>query len=115
MPRGSDVVAARGGTVVGVREDSARLGSGWNNYVRVEHEDGTVAHYVHLDTDGALVEPGEGVERGQVIARSGWTGRAMIPHLHFHVTRAFDVLFKIDARVSKSRLRFGLRLLQSGF
>lgn len=46
-----------------------------------------MAHYVHLDFEGALVEDGEWVEANQPIAISGMTGFTTIPHLHF-------VLFK---------------------
>jgi murein DD-endopeptidase MepM/ murein hydrolase activator NlpD len=35
-----------------------------------------------------LVKPGQRVQRGDEIGRSGWTGIALIPHLHFHVTDA---------------------------
>ena len=87
MPEGTPVTAARAGVVISVREDSNRLGRGFNNVVRVEHEDGDVSSYVHLMPQGALVEVGQVVERGEVIARSGWTGYAALPHLHFHVSR----------------------------
>jgi len=88
MPSGTEVLAARAGTVAGVKEDSDSVGSAaLNNYVRIRHADGTVASYLHLQQDGALVTVGQEVEQGEVIARSGWTGRAALPHLHFHVRR----------------------------
>jgi len=85
---GTPVAAARAGVVSAVREDSDRVASGDaadNNYVRVRHADGTEASYLHLVKDGALVEVGQAVEQGQAIARAGWTGRAALPHVHFHV------------------------------
>ena len=57
------------------------------DYVRVLLEDGTSALYLHLRKDGALVNLGERVERGQEIARSGNTGWSAMPHLHFQLDR----------------------------
>jgi murein DD-endopeptidase MepM/ murein hydrolase activator NlpD len=89
MPEGTDVLAARGGVVLATRGDvpDRRIGRDQPaNYVAIDHGDGTVGWYLHLKQGGPLVKPGERVERGQRIALSGWTGRAMIPHLHFEVT-----------------------------
>ena len=52
------------------------------------HDDGTTGEYYHLMQGGALVEVGESVQRGQLIARSGNTGHTTMPHLHFAVYRA---------------------------
>lgn len=52
--------------------------------VFIDHGQGLVTMYCHLsDFD---VKPGDPVERGQVIARSGATGRATGPHLHWNVS-----------------------------
>jgi murein DD-endopeptidase MepM/ murein hydrolase activator NlpD len=88
MPTGTSIHAAREGVVIAVRDDSDRIASGDakdNNYVRVRHSDGTVGSYLHLEEGGALVKVGQTVRQGEVLARSGWTGRAALPHLHFHV------------------------------
>lgn len=58
---------------------------GQENYVNVLHSDGTIAGYVHLTRDGALVEVGDSVVQGQVIGLSGDSGSSSEPHLHFHV------------------------------
>ena len=87
MPIGTKIVAARDGQVTFVEErfaDGTRV-SGQENMVGVRHADGTVAVYMHLTTNGALVEVGERVERGQVIALSGDSGNSDGPHLHFEV------------------------------
>lgn len=86
MPTGTPVHAARGGTVVGVRDDGSGTGSWNNNYIWIEHADGTVGHYFHLKQDGALVDIGQTVQAGDRIALSGNTGRSTEPHLHFHVS-----------------------------
>lgn len=89
MPIGTEIVAARAGTVVAV-DDSAPDGTGLfadDNAVVVEHEDGTLASYVHIQQGGARVSEGEGVEAGQLIALSGNSGHTGgLPHLHLQVT-----------------------------
>jgi murein DD-endopeptidase MepM/ murein hydrolase activator NlpD len=90
MPVGTPVLAARRGLVVAVREDStvggmARRHAEEGNFVAILHEDGTRAVYLHLMPGGALVERGQHVAQGQVIARSGDTGWSATPHLHFEV------------------------------
>ncbi len=90
MPIGTDVLAMRAGTVVRVQEaffDGDNV-FGHENHVYVQHEDGTVARYVHLTNRGALVELGEVVTQGQRIGLSGHTGNSSGPHLHFDVTRS---------------------------
>lgn len=57
----------------------------FGNVVRIGHDDGTWSWYFHLQENGALVEAGDRVERGQPIALSGDTGRSTGPHLHFQV------------------------------
>ena len=95
MPAGSPVLAARGGTVVGVRQDSTAGGrseqfSNCANYVIIRHTDGTYAEYLHLQVNGVLVHLGDTVQTGQQIALSGNTGFSSRPHLHFAVFRAVD-------------------------
>lgn len=88
MPQGTPVLCARPGVVRACRDDLDAIGTrAPANFVLVDHGDGTLAWYGHLRKGGVRVKPGERVERGQDIARSGWTGRAMIPHLHFEAIR----------------------------
>ena len=46
---------------------------------------GSVAHYWHLSKDGALVNVGDTIKKGQSIGLSGNTGYSAFPHLHFEV------------------------------
>jgi murein DD-endopeptidase MepM/ murein hydrolase activator NlpD len=56
---------------------------GYGNVVIVQHAGGLVTVYAH---NRALeVHQGDPVARGQEIARSGQTGHATAPHLHFEV------------------------------
>lgn len=90
MPEGTPVYAARGGVVVKTKDDSSVGGSSikydpFNNYVLIRHDDGTLGHYCHLQKGGVCVKPGQRVEVGQQIARSGNTGFSSGAHLHFSV------------------------------
>src|SRR5690625_5722784 len=55
------------------------------NFVRILHDDGSMALYAHLDYGGVSVRDGQRVKRGQRIGRSGNTGFSTGPHLHFVV------------------------------
>lgn len=88
---GTPVMAARGGVVMQVESDFAQAGlseeeyGGRANFVRILHDDGTMALYAHLQPDGALVRVGQKVLQGQQIGLSGNTGFTSGPHLHFAV------------------------------
>jgi murein DD-endopeptidase MepM/ murein hydrolase activator NlpD len=93
MPVGTSVHAARAGVVARVVESNS-IGC-WDdgcgkyaNYIVVLHSDGTTGEYYHLDKDGAFVDVGDSVYRGQRIGLSGNTGHTTMPHLHFAVYRA---------------------------
>jgi murein DD-endopeptidase MepM/ murein hydrolase activator NlpD len=85
LPLGAEVIAARGGRVLEVR-DSLADNSPWPdaNYLKIEHDDGTVAHYIHLMQDSVPVAVGARVEQGDLIARASMSG-TILPHLHFVV------------------------------
>lgn len=90
MKRGTKILAAREGVVVRVKEDGDR--GGWNkkyrpygNNIVIQHPDGSRSGYWHLQFNGALVNVGDTVQKGQVIGLSGKTGYTATPHLHFLV------------------------------
>jgi murein DD-endopeptidase MepM/ murein hydrolase activator NlpD len=92
MPEGTQVYSAREGRVERV-EDRFDLScwraecDGFANFVEIRHPDGTIGKYFHLQQGSVVVEPGEWVDRGEPIARSGDTGYSNVPHLHFGVYR----------------------------
>jgi hypothetical protein len=95
MPEGTAVLAAREGVVVSVKDDSNRGGSNRKfeddaNMVTVQHKDGTMAHYCHLEFHSAKVRVGQRVNAGDLLALSGNTGFTSGPHLHFAVFKAHD-------------------------
>ncbi|HEU4471414.1 MAG TPA: M23 family metallopeptidase [Flavisolibacter sp.] len=90
MKKGSPVTAARAGVVVRVQQDYKKGGIskkflGRANQVVIRHSDGSQAMYAHLQYRGALVKPGDTVQKGQQIGLSGSTGYSAMPHLHFIV------------------------------
>lgn len=90
MPIGTEIRAIRQGTVVKVVENNTFRCEKpecikFNNVIIIYHEDGTFASYIHLKPEGALVEEGDKVERGQLIGYSGNTGYSTGPHLHLEV------------------------------
>ncbi|MBT8259300.1 MAG: M23 family metallopeptidase [Bacteroidia bacterium] len=88
MNVGTLVVASRKGTIMYV-EESANDFEPTDNVVVLRDEDGRFLHYRHLTNNGALVEVGQFVERGDPIGYSGASGNASYPHLHF-VATGFD-------------------------
>lgn len=86
MPIGTTIRAARSGTVNYVEEGYSDDDHNTNgNLVAISHSDGSLAMYGHLTTLGALVEVGQQINQGDVIAMSGNSGNSSGPHLHFEV------------------------------
>lgn len=88
MPEGTPVLAARGGTVMDIAEDFYDSGAEMKNlqrgnYIRILHDDGSMAVYAHLKLESVIVARGQRVEKQQKIAESGNTGFSTGPHLHF--------------------------------
>ncbi|HEX8864804.1 MAG TPA: M23 family metallopeptidase [Lentzea sp.] len=75
---GTPIVAAMDGTVI-----EAGPASGFGLWVRVQHEDGTITVYGHMNTID--VPQGAKVKAGQQIATIGNRGQSTGPHLHFEV------------------------------
>ncbi len=90
MPIGSEIAAMRDGMVVkvvekndkGCAEDECRKS---NNYIVIQHSDGTYATYSHIMQNGSIVEEKEKVYKGQMIGYSGNVGFTSGPHLHVTV------------------------------
>jgi len=86
MPIGTLVTATRKGTIMFVEES----GMDWeetNNMVVLRDEAGYFQQFQHLTHNGALVEEGQFVEKGDPIGHSGASGLAGYAHLHYVATR----------------------------
>lgn len=76
----SDIVAVASGVVTW---SGKRYGYG--NLVEVNHGDGYTTRYAHCKT--LLAAVGDVVEKGQVLATMGSTGRSTGPHVHYEVRK----------------------------
>lgn len=75
---GTPIYAVMSGTVI----DSGPA-SGYGQWIRIKHEDGSVSVYGHMETLDVAV--GEHVEAGQKIAGMGSRGFSTGSHLHFEI------------------------------
>lgn len=91
MPIGTPIIAIKSGTVVRIEESYSDKDYtvGHENFVILEHDDGTLGRYFHLTKDGALVNVGDVVLQLERIGLSGDTGNSFVPHLHFDVASEF--------------------------
>ncbi|ASV35733.1 peptidase [Pseudomonas sp. NS1(2017)] len=91
MPEGTPIIAARGGMVVKTENEQVGRGNDASgNFVRVRHDDGSEAVYLHLKQGSVSVRAGQRVAVGSPLALSGNTGNSSGPHLHFVVQRATE-------------------------
>lgn len=79
---GAIIRAAHSGTVTFAGYSG---GTGWGNYVAIDHGDGTGSGYAHIQNGGILVQYGQEVDPGQPIAKVGSTGQSTGCHLHFMI------------------------------
>lgn len=78
---GSSVLAVASGIVTKAGEEAGY--DGYGRVVEINHGNGYVTRYGH--NERVLVNVGDRVQKGQVIARMGSTGRSTGPHVHFEV------------------------------
>jgi hypothetical protein len=89
------VVASAPGVVVWVRDDSGAHAEAVEalddaNWIVVDHGAGLFTSYVHLAEGSAVVEPGQSVEAGERLARTGLSGQLTGPHLHVQLENAWS-------------------------
>lgn len=76
--KGDMVVAPANGTVV-----KAGWHGGYGYLIEIDHGNGLTTRYGHLSKIG--VKEGDTIQRGQLIALIGSTGRSTGPHLHYEL------------------------------
>jgi len=83
---GLDIATASGSYIraagAGVVEDTGN-DAVYGNFVTIDHGDGYLTLYAHASA--VFVEVGRRVQRNEVIALTGTTGRSTAPHLHFEI------------------------------
>ncbi len=99
LRKGEAVFAAREGIVYDLKEDEDRnfwkgIKSYRANFVILKHDDGTFSKYMHMQKGGVLVNVGDTIVKGQLIAEAGSTGNSTMSHLHL-------VCYKINDKGQK--------------
>ena len=78
VPVGTPVRVTGDGVVLVVQQQR-----GFGRVIKVDHGNDVISVYAHLDQP--LVKKGARVSRGDIIGRSGNTGRSSAPHLHYEI------------------------------
>jgi murein DD-endopeptidase MepM/ murein hydrolase activator NlpD len=104
-PKGTPVYVTADGVV-----ERAEWEGGYGKIIIVDHGNGVETYYAHLAS--FLVVPGLEVRRGQIIARSGGTGHATGPHLHYEV-RLGGVPVNPYKYLAKSTLKLPTKPIQN--
>jgi murein DD-endopeptidase MepM/ murein hydrolase activator NlpD len=90
-PRGQPMVAVAAGKVVRVEHSELGRDGRSGRYVRIEHNDGTLTAYMHLDTIAEGMSVGDRVDAGQYIGTLGATAIfSSRPHCHFSLELPLD-------------------------
>jgi murein DD-endopeptidase MepM/ murein hydrolase activator NlpD len=79
-PIGAEIFAAADGIVEIAAEEA-----GPGKHILLQHEDDYQTFYSHCDS--ILVQKGQHVKSGEIIAHVGTTGRSTGPHLHFEIRK----------------------------
>ena len=86
-PGGTAILAVKSGTVV--TSTALRYSNGnyksYGEYIVIDHGDGTMTLYAHMQSGSRRVSVGSSVSQGQQIGSVGSTGNSTGNHLHFEV------------------------------
>jgi len=81
--RGTLVLAAGPGRIVLIKKSD--LVAGYGNYVEVDHGNGYITRYSHLED--ITVKQGQSIKKGQSLGSVGSSGGSIAPHLHYEVIK----------------------------
>ncbi|ADM10192.1 putative lipoprotein [Parvularcula bermudensis HTCC2503] len=98
-PVGAPIRAAADGEVIYTGSEL----EGYGNLLLIRHADGWVSAYAHADS--ILVQKGEQVRQGEIVAKVGKSGSVGQPQLHFelrHELQPRDPLAALDGRDMKA-------------
>ncbi len=94
---GTEILASASG-VVTTTNTTDLWGEGWGYYTTIEHNESYSTRYAHCSS--VIVKEGDVVEKGDVIAYVGTTGKSTGNHLHFEIyengTRVDPMQFLIE-------------------
>lgn len=82
--RGAAVIATGSGRVIKAVKGST-LQAGYGNYVDIEHGNGLITRYAHLDD--VTVRTGQNVTKGFTLGTVGMSGGSIAPHVHYEIIR----------------------------
>ena len=83
-PRGRALVAVADGVIVRVEHSETGADGRSGRYVRIQHDDGTLTAYMHMDAIAPDLQPGNRVVGGQYVGTLGATAVGNTPpHCHF--------------------------------
>ena len=83
-PRGRPLVAVADGVLIRVERRELGADGRSGRYVRIQHDDGSITAYMHMDDVGVGLEVGNRVTGGQYVGTLGATAvYSAAPHLHF--------------------------------
>lgn len=98
-PRGTHIMAVEDGVVI----HSGNKLSGYGNLTIIKHKGGIFSVYAHAKKN--FTKRGQKVNKGEVIAQVGTSGRSTGPHLHFEL-RIKNKAINPLPYVKQSRSRF---------
>lgn len=103
MHTGLDIAASSGASIIAANNGTVILRTyqqnGYGNYLVVDHGGGITTLYAHCSK--LLVNVGDEVKAGQVIAKVGSTGLSTGPHLHFEVRKNGNPVDPLKGYLSK--------------
>lgn len=83
---GLDITVSSGATILAPADgivQEARIRGGYGKYVKINHGYGYKTMFLHMSQ--LYVKKGQKVKRGDILGKSGSTGRTSGPHLHYEV------------------------------
>lgn len=84
-PMGTPIYSAGTGTVL-----FSGPSNGYGNWIVIQHDNGLLSIYGHMESNNLYVIPGQRVMQGQLISKVGNSGLSSGPHLHFSVATEFN-------------------------
>jgi murein DD-endopeptidase MepM/ murein hydrolase activator NlpD len=78
--QGEPVQAVLPGTIKAIKTEA-----GFGNKIEIQHKDGSISYYAHLDKIDPSLKPGDQIPEGTLIGTVGSTGKSTGPHVEFGI------------------------------